>query len=402
MTATDPLALGGTRGAAADRGHPGRPRAHRSSCSRRSPATSATRSPASSSPAASSTPSCASRSPTSPAPPASRSSPSRPRSCGWGPTTARYVVSTYDQLLRDEHFARAVVPDLVLRFGEMPTASRCAPGWRRAGPTRSSSTRRAAGTSRPGGRRRSSAPIRPSWRRAGRRGWRARSAGAARALAGGRGGGTGGARRRARRRRRGRRSPSRPSTALSARAHADGDLVYTASSMPIRDQETFLDAGDADVAFLCNRGANGIDGLISSGIGAAHAIRPADDDRHRRPRPPPRPRRLAALRGVETPVRILVIDNDGGGIFHFLPQEEALAGRSSRRCSAPPAASTSPSARRPLRPPPHPPRVPDDLPAALGRRHRPDRGQDRPRHQRRRPPAPQPAAVAAPWPPSPD
>jgi 2-succinyl-5-enolpyruvyl-6-hydroxy-3-cyclohexene-1-carboxylate synthase len=109
-------------------------------------------------------------------------------------------------------------------------------------------------------------------------------------------------------------------------AHGDGDLVYTASSMPIRDQEAFLPSADADVIFLCNRGANGIDGLVSSGIGAAHASG--------------RPTTivtgdlgllhdvggLAALRDVSTPVRVLVIDNDGGGIFHFLPQAEALAG----------------------------------------------------------------------------
>jgi 2-succinyl-5-enolpyruvyl-6-hydroxy-3-cyclohexene-1-carboxylate synthase len=94
--------------------------------------------------------------------------------------------------------------------------------------------------------------------------------------------------------------------------------------MPIRDQETFLPPTTADALFLCNRGANGIDGLISSGIGAARASG--------------RPTTvvsgdlgllhdiggLAALRAVEVPVRILVIDNGGGGIFHFLPQEGAL------------------------------------------------------------------------------
>jgi 2-succinyl-5-enolpyruvyl-6-hydroxy-3-cyclohexene-1-carboxylate synthase len=109
-------------------------------------------------------------------------------------------------------------------------------------------------------------------------------------------------------------------------AHSDGDLVYTASSMPIRDQEAFLPKGDADAFFLCNRGANGIDGLVSSGIGAAHAsghpttILTGDlgllHDLGG----------LAALRDVSTPVRVVVIDNNGGGIFHFLPQAEALAG----------------------------------------------------------------------------
>ena len=54
-------------------------------------------------------------------------------------------------------------------------------------------------------------------------------------------------------------------------AYADGDLVYTASSMPIRDQEAFLPSAEAEVLFLANRGANGIDGLVSAGIGAAAA-----------------------------------------------------------------------------------------------------------------------------------
>ena len=81
----------------------------------------------------------------------------------------------------------------------------------------------------------------------------------------------------------------------------DGDLVYTASSMPIRDQEAFLAGGEAEVRFLSNRGANGIDGLISSGIGAATASgRPTwivtgdlglhhDVERARRPAPRPGP-----------------------------------------------------------------------------------------------------------------
>ena len=105
----------------------------------------------------------------------------------------------------------------------------------------------------------------------------------------------------------------------------DGDLVYTASSMPIRDQEAFLASTGAEVLFLANRGANGIDGLVSSGIGAAHGSgRPTiivtgdlgllHDIGG-----------LAALREVETATRIVVLDNGGGGIFEFLPQAGQLS-----------------------------------------------------------------------------
>jgi 2-succinyl-5-enolpyruvyl-6-hydroxy-3-cyclohexene-1-carboxylate synthase len=106
--------------------------------------------------------------------------------------------------------------------------------------------------------------------------------------------------------------------------YRDGDLVYTASSMPIRDQEAFLPTLPTAVRFLCNRGANGIDGFISSGIGAAAATgRPAwivtgdlglYHDMNG----------LAALRDSGPPVRIVVINNDGGGIFEFLPQAEQV------------------------------------------------------------------------------
>jgi len=100
----------------------------------------------------------------------------------------------------------------------------------------------------------------------------------------------------------------------------DGELVYTASSMPVRDQEAFLPAGPADVTFLANRGANGIDGTVASAAGAAAATgRPTwlvtgDLALHHDSNG------LAALRECEAPVRIVCLNNDGGGIFGLLPQ----------------------------------------------------------------------------------
>jgi 2-succinyl-5-enolpyruvyl-6-hydroxy-3-cyclohexene-1-carboxylate synthase len=240
-----------------------------------------------------------------------------------GPHDRSRVVAAYDLLLRDERFARSVVPDLVLRFGEMPTskplrawlaasgASEIAidprGGWneptnRASALLRADPTELAAGWAARLEKEERPAPER--WMAAER---------AAQATLDGELEGDG--------------PITEPALHRAlGRAHADGDLVYTASSMPIRDQEAFLAAVSTDALFLCNRGANGIDGLLSSGIGAAHAGG--------------RPTTivtgdlgllhdiggLAGLRDVSTPVRIVVIDNDGGGIFHFLPQQGALEG----------------------------------------------------------------------------
>ena len=90
--------------------------------------------------------------------------------------------------------------------------------------------------------------------------------------------------------------------------------------MPVRDMEGFLPPTGSDVLFLANRGANGIDGTISSAIGAACATgRPTwlvlgDLALHHDSNG------LAALRHAAPPVRIVVANNDGGGIFEFLPQ----------------------------------------------------------------------------------
>jgi 2-succinyl-5-enolpyruvyl-6-hydroxy-3-cyclohexene-1-carboxylate synthase len=239
-----------------------------------------------------------------------------------GPHDRTNVISTYDSLLRDEHFARSVVPDLVLRFGEMPT-SKPLRNWLAASGADQIVIDPYGGWNEPSNRAAALLRADPSELAAG---WAVRVE------------------------KEGHPAPQRwldaeraaretidatladstisePALHLAlGRAHRDGDLIYTASSMPIRDQEAFLSSTEADARFLCNRGANGIDGLISSGIGAAHASG--------------RPTTivsgdlgllhdiggLAALRDVSTPVRIVVIDNDGGGIFGFLPQAEALDG----------------------------------------------------------------------------
>ena len=238
-----------------------------------------------------------------------------------GPHDRSHVVATYDLLLRDEAFAARLRPDLVLRFGEMPT-SKPLRAWLAASGADQIVVDPLGGWNEP--TRRAAALLRADPTELAS-GWAARVGGGDRATAAAWIEAEGLAADAIAAELEGQDALTEPGLhrALGA-AHSDGDLVYTASSMPIRDQEAFLSAGEVDALFLCNRGANGIDGLISSGIGAAAATA--------------RPTTivtgelgllhdvggLAALRDVETPVRIVVIDNGGGGIFHFLPQAEAL------------------------------------------------------------------------------
>jgi 2-succinyl-5-enolpyruvyl-6-hydroxy-3-cyclohexene-1-carboxylate synthase len=236
----------------------------------------------------------------------------------WGPHDRANVVAAYDALLRKGPLAESP-PDLVLRFGEMP-ASKPLRAWiGRAGaeitfdprggwnePTRKAAAmvRADPAAAATGIAERLGDPAGPS------SAWLAADGAAHEAFAAALD----------------TEEPTEPGVQLAlARCYRDGDLVYTASSMPIRDQEAYLPTGEADVLFLANRGANGIDGLVSSGIGAAHASgRPTTiltgdlgmlHDLGS----------LAALGSVSAPVRIVVIDNRGGGIFGFLPQAETLA-----------------------------------------------------------------------------
>jgi 2-succinyl-5-enolpyruvyl-6-hydroxy-3-cyclohexene-1-carboxylate synthase len=102
---------------------------------------------------------------------------------------------------------------------------------------------------------------------------------------------------------------------------ADSTLVVS-SSMPVRDLEWFAPAGIPRV--LANRGANGIDGVVSTAAGVAAVsggpvVALVGD--------------LAFLHdltalvnapGAANNLIVVVIDNGGGAIFSFLPQREAL------------------------------------------------------------------------------
>ncbi len=94
--------------------------------------------------------------------------------------------------------------------------------------------------------------------------------------------------------------------------------VFVASSMPVRDVEYFWPQNARGVRFYFNRGANGIDGTLSTALGVAHGGAPAvlltgdlsllHDSNGFLLRP--------KLRGSLT---VVLINNRGGGIFEHLP-----------------------------------------------------------------------------------
>ncbi|MEA2126960.1 MAG: 2-succinyl-5-enolpyruvyl-6-hydroxy-3-cyclohexene-carboxylate synthase, partial [Solirubrobacteraceae bacterium] len=110
---------------------------------------------------------------------------------------------------------------------------------------------------------------------------------------------------------------SEPAVAVrTAAALTPDDTLFVASSMPVRDLETFAVTG---ARVLANRGANGIDGTVSTALGVAAAsggrtvlltgdvalLHDAGG--------------LLAARRLTADLTIVLINNDGGGIFHFLP-----------------------------------------------------------------------------------
>jgi len=98
-----------------------------------------------------------------------------------------------------------------------------------------------------------------------------------------------------------------------------GSNCFISNSMPMRDVDAFAAASSKEIHVYANRGLNGIDGLVSTAQGVAVATQ--------------RPTfllmgDLAFLHDIggwmlakhlEVPFVVVVVNNQGGGIFHFLP-----------------------------------------------------------------------------------
>lgn len=232
------------------------------------------------------------------------------------------VVGAYDLFLRSERVRRALAPELVLRFGGAPTSQALhdflaeleacdqvavsdLPAWpdHRGSATEVVRADPAALCAEMADRLAGTAAGSPgAW--VGR--WR-RVEAAARDAA-----------------RRGTESAFLEGTVAEVvtRTAPPGATLFVGSSMPVRDLDAFGPPRDAPLRVVGNRGASGIDGAVSTALGAAAvgegaALGVIGD--------------LALLHDVnglraasacDVPLVLVVVQNDGGGIFHLLPVRE--------------------------------------------------------------------------------
>jgi 2-succinyl-5-enolpyruvyl-6-hydroxy-3-cyclohexene-1-carboxylate synthase len=221
------------------------------------------------------------------------------------------AVAHYDDLLRDAAFAAAHRPDTVIRIGDLPT---CKPlrqwlaaldGARQIAFDPEGAWQDPAAVvgevlaADPAAWARSIAgpPRASAWLDA----WRSADDAAADAIAAELGD-----------------ALSEPAVARALAALPSEVTVFTASSMPVRDVESFWPVRDAPPRVLAHRGANGIDGTLAAAFGAAAAggrvvvhlgdVALAHD--------------LGALLSasrLQLGLTVVLVDNAGGGIFDFLP-----------------------------------------------------------------------------------
>ncbi len=239
------------------------------------------------------------------------------------------AVAHYDALLRDQSFTSGAVPDLVLRVGDLPV-SKPLRGWLAglAGvpqavldpedawqdPSSAVDTvlalDPAAALAGLAGSMPAGVRTEEDW---GER-WRAADRMASQAILGELAG----------------ERLSEPGVALELGVLLPAEAtLFVASSMPVRDLESFWPVRDRPPRVLCNRGANGIDGTVSSAFGAAAAgeapvvlligdVALAHDIGG-----------LIAAGRLQLTLTIVLIQNDGGGIFDFLPISSASLARES-------------------------------------------------------------------------
>jgi 2-succinyl-5-enolpyruvyl-6-hydroxy-3-cyclohexene-1-carboxylate synthase len=102
----------------------------------------------------------------------------------------------------------------------------------------------------------------------------------------------------------------------------EGALVYAGNSMPVRDFDSFWPVDSRERTILGNRGTSGIDGVVSSALGAGAAgggpvVLVIGDISFYHDL-----NGLLAARRHGLDLLVVLINNDGGGIFSFLPQAE--------------------------------------------------------------------------------
>lgn len=101
----------------------------------------------------------------------------------------------------------------------------------------------------------------------------------------------------------------------------DNSVLYVGNSMPIRDVDTFFMTTPKQVDIMANRGANGIDGVISAALGTGANGKTVTlligdlsffHDMNG----------LLIAKQKQLNLTIVLINNDGGGIFSYLPQAD--------------------------------------------------------------------------------
>jgi 2-succinyl-5-enolpyruvyl-6-hydroxy-3-cyclohexene-1-carboxylate synthase len=224
------------------------------------------------------------------------------------------AIATYDLILRDPEFAASVAPELVIRVGDLPTSKPLRTWLSGLTAARQVLVDPEGAWQDPAGVLTEIEPVDPlaAIERLGAgltspTGWLERwsraDQAAQRAIAGALGD-----------------EISEPAVArLLGEVLSSDDVLFVASSMPIRDVELFLGTGGPLPRVMANRGANGIDGTVSTALGVAAAtgrrvvlligdVALVHDIGG-----------LLAARRLNLPLSVVLLNNDGGGIFHFLP-----------------------------------------------------------------------------------